>query len=296
MPRRPSRGEPVEEASVNPPVSRASKAGAPASGQTGQARRDPASVLAASTFSAGLRLLPRALQGDARTLYYLLRTLDDLVDEDDPRASERVEAVESWARGGQNALDTAEVRTLVDLSRRYPLSRQAFADFCKGMRVDLAGEVIETEGDLERYCEYVAGTVAIMLAGLLGTIHPDGVAKMAVLGRAMQRTNILRDIDEDLARGRVYIPASTIERFGFPYPGQREQLLRDQIARADALFAEGFTAIPLLREGRRAMGISGVLYREILRQIERDGFGRRAGRAKVPNWRKQHLIARYPLR
>jgi phytoene synthase len=295
MPRRPSRGKPVEEASVNPPMSRAPEAGAPASDQTGQARRDPASVLAASTFSAGLLLLPRSLQGDARRLYYLLRTLDDLVDEDDPRASERVEAVERWARG-EDTFDTAEVRTLVDLSGRYPLSRQAFADFCKGMRADLTGAVMKTEADLERYCEYVAGTVAIMLAGLLGTIHPDGVGKMAVLGRAMQRTNILRDIDEDLARGRVYIATSTIERFGFPHPGQREELLHDQIARADALFAEGLTAIPLLREGGRAMGISGVLYREILRQIERDGFGRRAGRAKVPNWRKQRLIARYPLR
>lgn len=276
-------------------MSRAREAGAPASGQAGQARRDPASVLAASTFSAGLLLLPRCLQADARSLYYLLRTLDDLVDEDDPRASERVAAVEAWAQG-EGTLDTAEVRTLVDLSGRYPLSRQAFADFCKGMRADLTGEAMKTEADLERYCEYVAGTVAIMLAGLLGTIHSDGVDKMAVLGRAMQRTNILRDIDEDLARGRIYIAANTIERFGFPSPGHREELLRDQIARADELFAEGLTAIPLLREGRRAMGISGILYREILRQIERDGFGRRAGRAKVPNWRKQQLIVRYPHR
>jgi 15-cis-phytoene synthase len=293
MPRRPLRGELSEEASCSSPTSRVADAGTSGSTRADQARRDPASVLAASTFSAGLLLLPRSLQQDARSLYYLLRTLDDLVDEDDPRASERVEAVEQWARG-ECALDTAEVCTLKDLSRRYPLSRQAFADFCKGMRADLTSEAMKTEADLERYCEYVAGTVAIMLAGLLGTTHPDGVTKMAVLGRAMQRTNILRDIDEDLARGRVYIASSTIERFGFPYPGKREELLREQIGRADALFAEGLTAIPLLREGRRAMGISGVLYREILRQIEREGFGRRAGRAKVPTWRKQLLIARYP--
>ncbi len=236
-------------------------------------------------------MLPPALQGDARQLYYLLRTLDDLVDEDDPRATERVAAVEDWAAGGH--LDTPEVLTLTRLCERYPLSQQAFADFCKGMRADLDGEVMQTEADLERYCEYVAGTVAIMLAGLLGTTHPEGVAKMAVLGRAMQRTNILRDIDEDAARGRVYVATSTIERFGLPHPGQREELLRDQIARADELFVEGLAAIPLLREGRRAMGISGVLYREILRQIEREGFGRHAGRARVPNWRKQILIARY---
>lgn len=291
MPRRPSSGEPSEEAHVSPPTS-PSEIGSLASGQADQARRDPASVLAASTFSAGLLLLPRSLQGDARRLYYLLRTIDDLVDEGDPRASERVEALEDWARGGHP--DTPEAQTLAQLSQRYPLSPQAFVDFCKGMRADLTGAVMKTEADLERYCEYAGGAVGVMLAGLLGTSHPDGEAKMATLGTAMQRTNILRDIDEDLARGRVYIAASTIKRFGFPYPGQREDLLRNQIARADGLFAEGLTAIPLLRDGRRAMGISGVLYREILRQIERDGFGRKAGRAKVPSWRKRVLIARYP--
>jgi phytoene synthase len=132
-----------------------------------------------------------------------------------------------------------------------------------------------------------------MLAGLLGTTDPDGEAKMAILGTAMQRTNILRDIDEDLERGRVYIAKSTIERFGFPHPGQREALVRDQIQRADTLFAEGLTAIPMLRHGRRAMGISGALYREILRQIEREGFGQERGRVSVPDWRKRLLVTRY---
>lgn len=283
-------GKPSEEINVTP-SSQAPEIGALASGRSDQAARDPASVLAASTFSAGLLLLPRHLQEDARHLYHLLRTIDDLVDEGDPRADERVKALEEWAQGGHP--ETPEARTLEQLSRRYPLSRQAFTDFCEGMRADLIEAAMSTEAELERYCECAGGTVGIMLAGLLGTSHPCGEAKMAMLGTAMQRTNILRDIDEDLTRGRVYIASSTIERFGFPHPGQREELLRDQIARADALFAEGLTAIPMLREGRRAMGLSGILYREILRQIEREGFGRKAGRAKIPNWRKQILIARY---
>lgn len=116
---------------------------------------------------------------------------------------------------------------------------------------------------------------------------------MATLGRAMQVTNILRDIDEDRAHGRVYIPRTLIERFGFPTPGAREPLLRELIARADALYEEGEGAIPLLRGGRAAMALSAALYREILRQIERDGFGRRPGRAVVPTWRRQQLIARH---
>ncbi len=248
-------------------------------------------MLASSTFSAGLLLLPANLRRDARRLYHLLRTIDDLVDETDPLAERRVDAIERWAHGQRP--DTAETHTLTELAQRYPVSREALIDFCAGMRHDLTGTTIETEADLESYCQRVAGTVGVMLAGLLGSTHPDGDEKMAMLGRAMQRTNILRDIDEDLASGRLYIARTTIERFGFPTPGAREALLRDQIARADALYEEGLGAIPLLVDGRDAMAISTALYREILRQIERDGFGRKAGRATIPSWRKQSLIADY---
>jgi phytoene synthase len=256
-------------------------------GQAGP-RRDPAAVLATSTFSAGLLLLPHQIQTDAKHLYYMLRTLDDLVDENDPRAEQRVEAVERWAKGAQ--ADTPETRTLARLSRRYALPSDALIEFCQGMRHDLQSKQIETEADLELYCQRVAGTVGIMLATLLGTTHPDGEEKMATLGRAMQRTNILRDIDEDLSHDRTYIARTTIARFGAPIPGAREDLLRDQIHRADALYEDGIGAIPLLRHGSEAMALSTALYREILRQIERDGFGRKPGRATVPTWRKR-LIA-----
>jgi len=255
-------------------------------------RRDPAAVLAASTLSPGIHLLPRDLQADARQLYYLLRTVDDLVDEDDPQAEPRVQAIEQWARG-QAAADTPETRTLTDLSRRYPLSPQAVIEFCQGMRHDLAHTEIETEGDLERYCQYVGGTVGNMLAGLFGTSHPAGATKMAILGRAMQRTNILRDIDEDHALGRLYIARTTIERFGFPSPGTRQALLQDQIARADQLYEDGLGAIPLLTRGARGMALSTDLYREILRQIERDAYGRTPGRAVVPGWRRRQLVAKH---
>jgi len=185
-----------------------------------QQRRNPASVLAASTFSAGILLLPSDLQADARQLYYLLRTVDDLVDENDPRAAQRVGAIEQWTRSEQ--VDSPETRTLTDLSRRYPLRPDALAEFCKGMRHDLARTAIETENDLELYCHYVGGTVGIMLTALLGTSHPEGETKMATLGAAMQCTNILRDIDEDLAHDRIYIARSTIERFGFPHPAHEK--------------------------------------------------------------------------
>ena len=258
---------------------------------TAQPKRDPASVLATSTFSAGVRLLPRDLQADARKLYHLLRTIDDLVDEGDPQAEQRVEAIERWAhRQGANSPET---HILTDLSRRYPLPPQALLEFCAGMRHDLTQRAIEDEEDLERYCQCVGGAVGVVLAKMFGISHPDGENRMAILGRAFQRTNILRDIDEDLAHGRLYIARTTIERYGHPLPGAREELLRDQIARADRLYDEGFEAIPLVIRGQRGMALAAALYREILRQIEQAGYGRKAGRVTVPAGRIRLLTAKY---
>jgi 15-cis-phytoene synthase len=244
-----------------------------------------------STFAPGLRLLPAELRRDARSLYQVLRELDDWVDEKHPDAAQHVDAVERWALGEE--VDNRQTRMLAELTRRYPLSRSALADFCKGMRLDLVGARMETEEDLERYCQYAGGTVGTMLAGLLGMSDPSGEQLMGALGRALQRTNILRDIDEDLANGRVYIAQTTIERFGFPSPGSRAELMREQIGRAEALYEQGLGAIPLLRRGHRAMSLSVALYREILRQIERDGFGASPGRVVVPRWRMRALTVKH---
>ena len=254
-------------------------------------RRSAVSGLDGSTFRAGIGLLPSDLQHDVPQLYRMLRTIDDLVDERDPEARPRLRAIERWAHGQQ--ADSHEVRILNDLSRRYELPRDAIDEFCAGMRHDLAQAVIETEEDLERYCQYVGGSIGAVVASMLGVLRASAEPKLAMLGRAFQRTNILRDIDEDHTHGRLYIAATTIEQFGPPVPGAREQLLRDQIARADQLYEEGLGAINQLVRGQRALAVSAALYREILRQIERDGYGRRPGRAVVPGWREQLVIARH---
>ena len=247
-----------------------------------------------STFAPGIRLLPGEVREDVRKLYSLLRIIDDLVDEGHEGAPDHVEAVALWARGEPHVA-TAETRALADLALRHPLSRDALLSFCEGMRHDIARAGIDTEEELELYCQRVGGSVGILLANILGSDGQEAHAKIAALGRAVQRTNILRDIDEDLSRGQIYIACTTIERFGFPSPGAREELLRDQIRRADELYVEGFQAMPLLRRGQRATRLSALLYREILRQIEREGFGRRAGRVIVPAWRQRALHAKQLL-
>jgi phytoene synthase len=97
----------------------------------------------------------------------------------------------------------------------------------------------------------------------------------------MQRTNILRDLDEDAAAGSSYVAQDTVARLGAPIPGRREALVRDQIARAEALFEQGMAGVAELRRGRRAVAAAGAMYREILREIERGGYGAVPGRAVV---------------
>jgi phytoene synthase len=237
-----------------------------------------------STLAPGIRLLPRESREDVYRLYDILRTLDDLVDDRQPEAEERVEAVERWAEGED--VDTYETRRLKQLEERHALPKGAFVDFCAGMRHDIERRVIHDEEDFERYAQQAGGSVGVMLACLLGGHGPEAEAKMSALGRAMQRTNILRDIDEDTVHGRVYIARSAIERFGEPLPGARAELLREQIARADELFDEAEDGLRLLARGRFGMTVCTILYREILRQLERD---------VVPVWRRRMLVARCRL-
>lgn len=241
---------------------------------------------AARTFSLACRLLPAEIRGDVYLLYLVFRTLDDLVDDGEPDAQDRIAAVEAWCDGGPAA--TEETVVLADLATRHPLPREALRDFCRGMRDDLDGWTPDTEDDVDRYCYRVAGTVGLVMAALLGVDDEDGRASTAAcrLGMAMQRTNILRDLDEDRAAGRRYVSREAVARHGDPLPGRRAALLAEQIARADALYDEGLRGVGYLRRGRPAIRAAAGMYREILRQLEREGLGERPGRAVVPPARK----------
>ena len=240
----------------------------------------------ARTFAIACRLLPRAVRDDVYLLYMVFRTLDDLVDDSRPEAAAHVEAAAAWA-AGRPGTRTREVAVLEALAVRHPLPRDAIADFCAGMRQDLAHETFDTEEELDRYCYRVAGTVGLVMTAILGARDPERARPAAAaLGMAMQRTNILRDIDEDAAAGRVYIARESALRHGSLAPGRRADLLRDQIARADALYEQGLAGIAELRQGRRAIAVAGAMYREILREIERGGLGALPGRAVVSPGRK----------
>jgi len=245
----------------------------------------------ARTFSLAARLLPATVRDDVVLLYLVLRTLDDLVDEQSPDADAAVAAVETWLVTDETS--TRETVILADLSQRYGLPRPAIVAFLQGMRDDLTTPDIQTEGDLDVYCYRVAGCVGELMASILGVWDDTAWNAARALGNAMQRTNILRDVDEDLANGRIYLAADTLARFGITdlATQDRTELYRDQIARADTLYDQGLHGVPMLVHGRRSVAAAGAMYREILREIERGGYGANRSRSVVSRPRKAAIVA-----
>jgi phytoene synthase len=269
----------------------------------------------ARSFALAARFLPRDVRDDINLLYLALRRLDDLVDLEAPSGSaqradaqQRLAAIRTWLSTGAVAeAGGDELAIFVDLQRRTPaLPTDAIGAFLDGMESDLAGPVMESDADLDLYCYQVAGTVGRLMAALLGVRGGDDVQAdraARALGAAMQRTNILRDIDEDLANGRVYLPATALRRVGLDpaaasgptslRDGDRRALYMAEIARADAEYEIGVAGIRHLLNGGRSIRVAGHLYREILRQIERDGFGvRRPHRPVVGRVRKAAALVR----
>ncbi|MGI8564734.1 MAG: phytoene/squalene synthase family protein [Candidatus Dormibacter sp.] len=247
----------------------------------------------ARTFALATRLLPASVRSDVYLLYFVLRTLDDLVDAASPEALQVLNRVENWALGGTGG--SRETEILAHLAARHPdLPRDAVADFVVGMRTDLSGPGFRTEADVDLYAYQVAGTVGRLLAAILGS-PPEADSAAWALGIAMQRTNILRDIDEDLARGRIYLAAETLQRLGIHdlTQAERRPLLEDQIRLTEDWYRLGIAGISQLRRGRRGVLAAALMYREILRQIGRDGFGStRPWRSHVSRQRKAWLALR----
>jgi len=249
----------------------------------------------ARSFAPAIRLLPSPVRDDVYLLYFVCRTLDDLVDTRQPGAGRRLEEVGAWAQGTGPALGHEEV-ILQGLFARHPtMPRQAVVDFCAGQLDDLNAVVLETESALDLHAYRVAGTVGRLMAAVLGVREASAHAAAEALGIAMQRTNILRDIDEDLARGRVYLPAETLREAGIADLARddRRRLLTIEIAVADQWYALGLAGTRYLLQGRRSVLAAALMYREILRQLERDGLGvRRPRRVCVSSRRKLWLMAR----
>jgi len=225
----------------------------------------------ARTFAFAAWLLPADLRRDAAALYAFCRTIDDLVDErpvDRPVAAVRRElaAWRAWLTDPQP--DGTPVRTaLADLLRRRDLPRTPLFELIDGCESDLERTSMPDEAALARYCYAVAGTVGVAMAALLGAPLTEACQAAGVLGTAMQRTNILRDIGEDAFQvRREEVLACRLT------PALRA-VLAAQVAVARQEYASGLAGVRLLpRNARLPILVAGRLYERILAKIEQQDF------------------------
>src|SRR5256885_16296700 len=162
-----------------------------------------------SSFYAAMRILPREQREAMFQIYSFCRQVDDIADSDGPR-TERLAALQQW-RDDIDALyqdrPPARLQGYVASVRRFDLQREDFLAIVDGMEMDVPQDIRAPDlATLDLYCDRVASAVGRLSVRVFGLARDDGILLAHHLGRALQLTNILRDIDEDAGIGRLYLP------------------------------------------------------------------------------------------
>jgi 15-cis-phytoene synthase len=238
-------------------------------------------------------------------VYALARRVDDIGDGDLPRPakSRALAEVRSSLRSLDDSADPV-LLAVADTARRFPLPLGAFEELVDGVTMDVEGVTYSTFDDLVGYCRCVAGSIGRLCLAVFGHA-PDPRASTYAdeLGIALQQTNILRDVREDLLNGRVYLPQDELEAFGVKLqldergdlddPDARlAALLRHCAARAGDWYALGSRLTPLLdrRSAACCRAMSGI-YRTLLTQIEHDPTRVYDRRLSLTGWQKARVAA-----
>lgn len=253
---------------------------------------------AGRTYYLATALLPPARRPHVWALYGFARQTDEIVDEvgGDSRPGQRAERLEAWARdrlaqlctgAGTDPIGAALVHTV----RTWDIPVEYFAAFLESMRADLTVNQYRTFDDLMGYMYGSAAVIGLQMLPILGPLHPDATPAARALGIAFQLTNFIRDVGEDLDRGRLYLPVEDLERFGVTRDvlHRREvtpeirDLMRFQIARARSWYEAARPGIGMLHpSSRECIGTAFALYAAILHEVERRDYQVLRGRACVP--------------
>jgi phytoene synthase len=260
----------------------------------------------ARNFSYGIRLLPASKRQAMSAIYALARRIDDIGDGDwsGERKAEhllRTRALLDEVReGGVDPLDTDPVKlALADACSRFPIPLDALDELIDGVEMDVRGTEYQTFEQLRVYCRCVAGTVGRLSLGVFGCTDPKRGAEFAdTLGLGLQLTNILRDVREDAANGRTYLPADDLARFGCEQGfGSRPAADADfrglvlfEAGRAQEYFDEGLLLLPMLdRRSRACVAAMAGIYHRLLERIVRDPEAVLRGRVSLPAWEKAYV-------
>lgn len=260
------------------------------------------------TFFLATRLLPPDRRPAIHALYGFARHADDLVDEPAPglgagQIAGRLDCLAATLRHGLRTGRSEDpvLAAVVDTAARFGIRGALFAAFLRSMRMDLTVGGYPTRAALRKYVHGSAEVIGLQLLPVLGTVGPpeEAAEEAAALGSAFQLTNFLRDVAEDLDRGRVYLPADELAAYGVDREtlawcrerGRTEPRVRralaDQVARTRAVYARAHPGLALLHPAARpCVATAFTLYSRILDRIEAREYNVFAGRVSVGTGRR----------
>ncbi len=267
----------------------------------------------AKSFYFAAKFLPEHKQKPIYALYALCRHIDDEVDEAEVSSEqEAIAAVENWKQKLNLVFQTGEINiqnskkkdqnlvllAWVNLLKTYQIKQEFALDLMKGVLSDTHINRYETFDELYVYCYRVASTVGLMSSEIFGYTDENTLKYAESLGIAMQLTNILRDVKEDAAMNRIYLPQEDVRKFGVTeeqifagkYDANFVELMVFEIERARFYYAEAEKGIPLLEKDTRfTVLLAARLYAKILDEIEKQKYNVFNKRAHTS--RRQKILA-----
>jgi presqualene diphosphate synthase len=237
-----------------------------------------------SSFYTGMRILPRAQREAMFEIYSFCRAVDDIADDPGPRELRR-QQLAHWRSDIDAVYRGAPPPPLAGLAqavRGFDLQRQDFIAIIDGMEMDVVADICAPDrATLDLYCDRVACAVGRLSVRVFGMQPDAGIALAHHLGRALQLTNILRDLDEDAALGRLYLPREALQAAGITATEPREVLAHPAIGKVCAVIVE--LAQQHFRKAKaimaqsprrvvRAPRVMGEAYRVILEALVARGF------------------------
>ncbi|PSL51134.1 phytoene synthase [Salsuginibacillus halophilus] len=253
------------------------------------------------TFAKAFSPLPKEKRQAVWAVYAFCRQADDIVDEGSEPEVELLQfrkAFRDFLEGDYDRSSSLWI-ALADVFERFPMSDAPFWDMIHGQEMDIEASVYGTLEDVETYAYFVASTVGLMLLPILAPERREELAEGAVaLGKAMQLTNILRDVGEDLEMNRIYVPAELISRHGAEEAFHRKEatapfiLCWEEVAeRAEVLYQKAFETMHLYpREARIPVKGSAYMYRAILNSVRKNEYDVFHKRAHVSLDEKEEII------
>ena len=256
-----------------------------------------------TTYYAATFLLPRVKRHHVHALYGFCRHADDIVDDLGPVPVEvREKALVDFGERFFADLtdgdsDDPVLKAVVHTVKAFGIDPGCFQRFLRSMTMDLTVSTYDSFDDLLEYMDGSAAVIGEMMLPILEPTSCDAVPHARDLGIAFQLTNFLRDVREDLGRGRVYIPQDDLLRFGVSIDARRvteswRELMRYEIARTREYYVSADCGVAYLpASSARCIRAARSLYSEILDRIETSEYDVFSRRARVPSWRKALVVA-----